>query len=65
MPTIALMTVGCKVNQYETEVLTELFRKEGYEIVPADAPAVADLFHGVRAVNHPVHVPPSLLGGKN
>ena len=39
MPTIALMTVGCKVNQYETEVLTELFRKEGYEIVPADAPA--------------------------
>ena len=39
MPTIALMTVGCKVNQYETEVLTELFRKEGYEIVPADGPA--------------------------
>ncbi len=39
MPRIALMTVGCKVNQYETEVLTELFRKKGYEIVPADGPA--------------------------
>ncbi len=33
MPRIALTTVGCKVNQYETEVLTEIFRKKGYEIV--------------------------------
>lgn len=39
MPRIALTTVGCKVNQYETEVLTEIFRKKGYEIVPADQEA--------------------------
>ena len=39
MPRIALMTVGCKVNQYETEVLTELFRQKGYEIVPPDGEA--------------------------
>ena len=39
MPRIALMTVGCKVNQYETEVLAELFRARGYEIVPPDGEA--------------------------
>ncbi len=39
MPRIALTTVGCKVNQYETEVLTELFRQRGFEIVPPDAEA--------------------------
>lgn len=39
MPRIALMTVGCKVNQYETEVLTELFKKRGFEVVPPDAKA--------------------------
>ena len=39
MPRIALMTVGCKVNQYETEVLAELFRAKGYEVVPPDGEA--------------------------
>ncbi len=39
MPRIALTTVGCKVNQYETEVLAELFRKKGYEVVPPDGEA--------------------------
>ena len=39
MPRIALMTVGCKVNQYETEVLAELFRAKGYEVVPPDSEA--------------------------
>lgn len=39
MPRIALMTVGCKVNQYETEVLAELFRARGYEIVSPDGEA--------------------------
>lgn len=27
-------TLGCKVNQYETEAVTELFLNAGYEIVP-------------------------------
>lgn len=39
MPRIALTTVGCKVNQYETEVLAELFRARGYEVVSPDAEA--------------------------
>lgn len=30
---VAFYTLGCKVNQYETQILTELFAKSGYEIV--------------------------------
>ena len=26
-------TLGCKVNQYETEAMLEMFEKEGYEQV--------------------------------
>lgn len=33
MPKAAIYTLGCKVNQYESEALASLFRKEGYEIV--------------------------------
>ena len=29
----ALYTLGCKVNQYETEALAQLFREQGYDIV--------------------------------
>lgn len=31
--TAAFYTLGCKVNQYETEALADLFRKKGYRIV--------------------------------
>ncbi|EMT38185.1 threonylcarbamoyladenosine tRNA methylthiotransferase MtaB [Thermoanaerobacter thermohydrosulfuricus] len=31
--TVAFYTLGCKVNQYETEVMAELFKKAGYEVV--------------------------------
>ncbi|MDO9573491.1 MAG: MiaB/RimO family radical SAM methylthiotransferase, partial [Candidatus Contubernalis sp.] len=30
---VALYTLGCKVNQYETEALAQLFREQGYTIV--------------------------------
>lgn len=30
----AFLTLGCKVNQYETDAMTELLEKAGYEIVP-------------------------------
>ena len=33
MSKAAFYTLGCKVNQYETEAISELFCKEGYEIV--------------------------------
>ena len=34
MPTVALATLGCKVNQFETETVEGLFRQRGYEVVP-------------------------------
>lgn len=33
MAKVAFETLGCKVNQYETEAMVELFKKAGYEIV--------------------------------
>ena len=32
MKTVGFCTLGCKVNQYETEVMEELFKKSGYLI---------------------------------
>ncbi len=32
MPSVAFHTLGCKVNQYETEAMTEQFIKAGYHI---------------------------------
>ena len=34
MKTAAFYTLGCKVNQYETEAVTELFADDEYKIVP-------------------------------
>jgi len=34
MKTVAFCTLGCKVNQYETEAMEELFSCAGYDIVP-------------------------------
>ncbi len=36
---IAFHTLGCKVNQYDTEAIRELFEGAGYESVDFDAPA--------------------------
>lgn len=33
MNKVAFYTLGCKVNQYETEAMTELFKKASYEVV--------------------------------
>ena len=35
---IAFYTLGCKVNQYETQVMREAFIKKGHTAVPASAP---------------------------
>ena len=32
MSSVAFCTLGCKVNQYETEAMTELFKGAGYVI---------------------------------
>lgn len=39
MKTVAFHTLGCKVNQYETEAMEELFEKSGYNIVEEDEAA--------------------------
>ena len=39
MKTIASHTLGCKVNQYDTQAMLELFQKEGYECVPLSSTA--------------------------
>ena len=36
---ISFYTLGCKVNQYETESIAELFIKNGHTVVPATAPS--------------------------
>ena len=42
MPRVAFTTLGCKVNQFETEVMEGLFKQRGYEIVSFDQ--VADVY---------------------
>lgn len=37
--TVAFSTLGCKVNQYESEAMAKLFRDRGYEIVEEDQTA--------------------------
>jgi threonylcarbamoyladenosine tRNA methylthiotransferase MtaB len=37
--TVAFTTLGCKVNQYDTEAMMALFRRAGYDIVPFEDPA--------------------------
>lgn len=39
MKKAAFYTLGCKVNQYETEAMAELFAAAGYEIRPFEEPA--------------------------
>lgn len=39
MKKVAFYTLGCKVNQYETEAMEELFEKRGYEIVDGNEDA--------------------------
>ena len=39
---VAFHTLGCNVNQYETEAMAEAFRSEGYEVV--DEREFADVY---------------------
>ncbi len=36
---VSLHTLGCKVNQYETQAIAEKLTEEGFEIVEGDAPS--------------------------
>ena len=37
MKKIAVHTLGCKVNQYDTEAMLESFERAGWEAVPFDS----------------------------
>ena len=39
MRKVAFYTLGCKVNQYETEAMSELFSKNGYTVCDFETPA--------------------------
>ena len=39
MPTVAYHTLGCKVNQYDTQAMEELLSAAGYLTVPFPGPA--------------------------
>jgi len=39
MKAVSFMTLGCKVNSYESEAMLELFRQDGYEAVAFPGPA--------------------------
>ncbi|EPZ55551.1 radical SAM superfamily protein [[Clostridium] sordellii ATCC 9714] len=42
MKKVAFYTLGCKVNQYETEAMLEMFKKDGY--VQVDSEDFADVY---------------------
>jgi threonylcarbamoyladenosine tRNA methylthiotransferase MtaB len=42
---VGILTLGCKVNQYETQAMETLLRERGHETVPFDAPADAYLIN--------------------
>ena len=35
--TVSFYTLGCKVNQYESEAISEIFEKNGYTVLPPDS----------------------------
>lgn len=39
MKKVAFYTLGCKVNQYETEAMAEMFKQSGYDITDFENPA--------------------------
>ena len=39
MPTVAFQTLGCKVNQYDTQAMLECFVRAGYTVTAFDGPA--------------------------
>ena len=41
-PTVAVLTLGCKVNQYESEAIAEVFEKEGFSV--RDAEEICDVY---------------------
>ncbi|MCE5240578.1 tRNA (N(6)-L-threonylcarbamoyladenosine(37)-C(2))-methylthiotransferase MtaB [bacterium] len=52
MPTAALKTLGCKLNQYETEQMREQLQRLGYAIVDFDSPADLYIINSCTVTHH-------------
>jgi threonylcarbamoyladenosine tRNA methylthiotransferase MtaB len=48
---VAFSTLGCKLNQYETDALASRFIHEGYSVVPFDSPADAYIINTCTVTN--------------
>ncbi len=42
--TVGILTLGCKVNQYESEAIAEVLQQKGYDTVEADAEKSCDAY---------------------
>lgn len=42
--TVAIHSLGCKVNSYEAESMEQLLKQAGYTIVPFDENITADIY---------------------
>ena len=51
MKTFRILTLGCKVNQYESEALTQLFLKHGYRLAKEDEPASVSVINTCSVTN--------------
>ncbi len=52
---IAFKTLGCRLNQYETDALVSGFRKKGYEVVPFDEEADMYIINTCTVTNQSDH----------
>ncbi|MBO8127419.1 MAG: tRNA (N(6)-L-threonylcarbamoyladenosine(37)-C(2))-methylthiotransferase MtaB [Firmicutes bacterium] len=50
-PKVAAVTLGCKVNQYDTEAVLESFAARGFKVVPAEEEADAYLINTCTVTN--------------
>jgi threonylcarbamoyladenosine tRNA methylthiotransferase MtaB len=49
--TVSFATLGCRVNQAESETLARQFARQGFEIVPFDAPATVAVLNTCTVTN--------------
>ena len=40
--TVSFITLGCKVNQFETEAMTEILERDGFKVLPPNE--VSDIY---------------------
>ena len=61
-PRVAFETLGCKLNQYETDAIAAGFRELGWEIVPAEGPAEAYVVNTCTVTNKADRKSRNILG---